>query len=187
MSKNNKEVTPAVVADSPQNPQDKKGRPTPTRAEREAQNRRPLIVDKKAHKDQVKASRAKAQEGMARGEERFLLPRDKGEQRRFIRDWVDARFSIGEVLIPVMIVVILVMSIPNETIVYYAMISMWAFVLAAIVDALIMGRQLTKRLSVKFGADKIQKGTKWYAAMRAVQMRILRLPKPQTKYGQWPS
>ena len=31
----------------------------------------------------------------------------------------------------------------------------------------------------KFGAERVEKGLGWYAAMRSIQMRFLRLPKPQ--------
>ena len=38
----------------------------------------------------------------------------------------------------------------------------------------------------KFGADRVEKGLGWYAAMRIIQMRFMRLPKPQVKRGQHP-
>jgi len=89
-----------------------KGRPTPTRKEREAANLRPLVSsDRKAagqaSKAQVASERQRARIGLANGEEKYLPARDKGPQRRFIRDYVDARFSVGEILIPVMFVVII--------------------------------------------------------------------------------
>jgi hypothetical protein len=37
--------------------------------------------------------------------------------------------------------------------------------------------------TAKFGATKVEKGLGWYAAMRSIQMRFLRLPKPQVKLG----
>ena len=36
-------------------------------------------------------------------------------------------------------------------------------------------------------AARREKGLGWYAAMRALQMRFMRLPKPQVKRGQFPS
>ena len=41
---------------------------------------------------------------MKAGEERYLLARDKGPVRRFIRDFVDSRFSFIELMIPLLIV-----------------------------------------------------------------------------------
>ena len=38
----------------------------------------------------------------------------------------------------------------------------------------------------RFGADRMEKGLGWYAAMRTIQMRFLRLPKPQVKRGRKP-
>ena len=46
--------------------------------------------------------------------------------------------------------------------------------------------KFNKKLAAKFGADKVEK-VRWYAAMRALQLRPLRLPKPQVKRGQYPS
>ena len=45
---------------------------------------------------------------------------------------------------------------------------------------------LTRKIRAKFGADKAER-VRWYAAMRALQLRPLRLPKPQVKRGQYPS
>ena len=40
--------------------------------------------------------------GMKAGDEHYLLARDKGPVRRFIRDFVDARFSFIELMIPLL-------------------------------------------------------------------------------------
>ena len=44
---------------------------------------------------------------MRTGDERYLPARDKGPVRRFIRDYVDSRFSFIELLIPLMLVVLI--------------------------------------------------------------------------------
>ncbi|WBU38725.1 DUF3043 domain-containing protein [Homoserinibacter sp. YIM 151385] len=164
----------------------RKGRPTPTRAEREAANRRPLVAnDRKEARSRMNAERDRQRVGMANGEERYLPPRDKGPQKRFVRDTVDARFSIGEILLPLMFLVIFATFLPDQRVATYALLGVWAFILLAVLDCVILGQRLTKQLRDKYG-DKAEK-VRWYAAMRALQLRPLRLPKPQVKRGQHPT
>lgn len=169
-----------------------KGRPTPTRKEREAANLRPLVSDDrraaaKASRAKMAEQREKARVGMAAGEEKYLPARDKGPQRRWLRDYVDARFSVGEILIPVMFLVIVLTFVNNDLTQLIGILALWAFFIIAILDATWLGHVVTRKLSERFGADKIQRGTRWYAAMRAMQLRIIRLPKPQVKRGQFPA
>lgn len=166
-----------------------KGRATPTRREREAAQRRPLVPkDRKLAAQQNRAAQAtereKARLGMARGDERYLPIRDKGPQKRFVRDFVDARFSAGEVLMPTLVLVILTWFVP--AIADYAFLAFWAIFVLVVVDCVVLGFQITRRLSAKYGKDKVER-VRWYAAMRAIQMRVLRLPKPQVKRGAYPS
>lgn len=167
-----------------------KGAPTPTRAEREAANKRPLVPnDRKEAARQAKVKAAEARErarvGMAMGEDKYLPVRDRGPQKKYVRDYVDARFSIGEVLIPVMFLVILLTFVPSAEVQAISILLLWAFFAVAVIDVVILGFVLTKKLRAKYG-DKAEK-VRWYAAMRALQLRPLRLPKPQVKRRQYPS
>ncbi|GAA3744489.1 hypothetical protein GCM10022239_19970 [Leifsonia bigeumensis] len=169
-----------------------KGRPTPTRKEREAANLRPLVSNDrkaaaKASRAKMAEAREKARVGMAAGEEKYLPVRDKGPQRRWIRDYVDARFSVGEVLIPVMFIVIILTFINDERVQLIGIAGLWLFFLVAVIDGIILGFIVNRRLAAKFGDDKLQRGNRWYAAMRAMQLRVMRLPKPQVRRGQYPS
>ena len=103
-----------------------------------------------------------------------------------MRDYVDARFSIGEILIPVMFLVILLTLIPDAQVQTIGILALWAFFIIAVVDVVILGFLVTRKLTAKFGEDKVER-VRWYAAMRALQLRPLRLPKPQVKRGQYPS
>ncbi|WP_448809976.1 DUF3043 domain-containing protein [Agromyces bauzanensis] len=168
-----------------------KGAPTPSRAEREAARKRPLVPDdRKEAARQARAKQAEARErarvGMALGEDKYLPARDRGPQKKFVRDYVDARFSIGEVLIPVMFAVILLTFVPSAEVQAIGIMALWAFFLVAVLDVVILGFILTRKITAKFGADKAER-VRWYAAMRALQLRPLRLPKPQVKRGQYPS
>lgn len=166
-----------------------KGRATPTRREREAANQRPLVSNdrraaNKAARAKLAESRERARIGMANGEERYLRVADRGPQRRFVRDYVDARFSVGEALIPVLFVFILGSLIPQ--IANYLFLLVWLFFLASIVDAVILAAILRRKIRARFGQQSLKRGTGWYAGMRAIQLRPLRLPKAQVRRFAWP-
>jgi hypothetical protein len=168
-----------------------KGQPTPSRRAQEAANKRPLVPDdRKLAAKQARAksavAREKARIGMAAGEDKYLPLRERGPQKRFARDYIDARFNVGEFMIPVMFLVILLTFFPDPMIQTYGILALWAFFLVAIVDCVILGFILTKKIEAKFGADRAEK-VRWYAAMRALQLRVMRLPKPQVKRGQYPA
>lgn len=166
-----------------------KGRPTPPRKKQEAARKKPLIGDrskeaKKAAKEKLAEERRKYREGMAAGEEKYLPIRDKGPQRRLARNVVDARFTLGELVLPSLFIVILLSSIPDEALQYFVLIFMYLLFVGITVDAWLIGRKTMKVMAAKFGEDKVEKGIRWYAAMRSIQMRMMRLPKPQVKRGE---
>jgi len=168
-----------------------KGAPTPTRRQQEAARKRPLVPDDRklaAREARQKAAQARerARLGMAAGEEKYLPARDRGPQKRYVRDYVDARFSVGEFLIPIMFIVILLTFIPDPYVQTYGILGLWAFFIIAVVDSVILGFIVTKKLERKFGAGNVER-VRWYAAMRALQLRVMRLPKPMVKRGQYPS
>lgn len=182
--------TPAAPEPAPEAPTGPgKHRPTPSRAEQEAARKRPLVADTKEARARAKAdlatAREKARIGMANGEEKYLPARDKGPQRRFVRDLVDSGWHVGELLMPLMLAVILVSLVQIQAVVYYAFVGLWVFIIFVVGDMLITSNRAKKLARAKFG-DRTEKGLGWYAAMRTVQMRFMRLPKPQVKRGQRP-
>ena len=167
-----------------------KGRATPTRAEQEAARRRPLVADTKEAKARAKADlavqRDRARAGMAAGEDKYLPVRDKGLQRKFVRDFIDSGWHLGEAVMPAMVLVILATFVPVPAIQYYSFIGLWIFILFVIGDMIISAIRIKQAARKKFGADRIEKGLGWYGAMRIIQMRFMRLPKAQVKRGQHP-
>lgn len=164
-----------------------KGRATPTRHEREAMRRRPLVADTKEAKQRARAElaakRDQARAGMAKGDERYLPARDKGPQRRFLRDYVDGGWHLAEFVMPAMVVVILLTFINVPLIQFYSFIALWGFILLVILDMVLTAWRAKRATRAQFGADKLERGSGWYAAMRSMQMRFLRLPKPQVRRG----
>jgi hypothetical protein len=171
-----------------------KGRPTPSRKEQEAARKRPLVVNDRAERrrrerEAAAVAREKQRIGMANGDERFLPARDRGVQRRWVRDYVDARWSVGELIVPVVVIYLIVSFIPNQpdVIVLAELMSLWALLIVTGIDAFFLGRTVHKGLAAKFGADKVERGVRFYAAVRSVYMRVLRVPRPQAKRGDYPA
>jgi len=165
-----------------------KGQATPTRKKQEAANKRPLVPDDRklaAKQARAKSSAARdvARAGMAAGVDKYLPLRERGLQKRYARDYVDARFNVGELMIPIMFLVILLTTIPSVDV--YAIFALWAFFIVAVIDCIVLGFILTKKIEAKFGAEKAER-IRWYSAMRALQLRPMRLPKPQVKRRQYP-
>jgi hypothetical protein len=169
-----------------------KGRATPTRKEQEAARKQPLVpsdrrLAARQSREQVALQRDRARVGQARGEEKYLPLRDKGPQKRYVRDFVDARFSLGETLLPILVLVILTYFLPAQFS-SIALIAVWGIIILVVADGLYLGARVSKGLADKFGGkDRVEKGVRWYAFMRAIQLRPMRLPKPQVKRGQFPS
>ncbi|MFT4135713.1 DUF3043 domain-containing protein [Microbacterium sp.] len=185
--------TPSASApDAPEAPAGPgKNRPTPSRAEREAARKRPLVADTKEARARAKAElaakRERARQGMAAGEERYLPARDRGPQRRFARDFTDAGLHLGEAMMPAMVVVILLSLIPITAVSYWGFVALWVYILFVVGDMVILSIRVKRAAAAKFGKERMEKGLGWYASMRTIQMRFMRLPKPQVKLFQYPS
>ena len=82
--------------------------------------------------------------------------------------------------------VMLVLSLMPGIFATLSILIIWAFLALAVLDVVILGFRLKRLLSERFGEENIQRGFRWYAAMRALQFRMLRMPKPQVKRGQYP-
>ena len=167
----------------------KKGRPTPSRKEAEAANKAKAKVPR-TRKEQAAARRsarsenaARVREGMRTGDERMLLARDQGPVKRFLRDYVDSRFLVLEVLLPVMLVVVLFGWTGSRAIASYLNTAMFAMLLLVAVESVRLRFKIRKELAARF-PDAPLRGTTSYTILRALQVRFLRQPKPQVKIGQ---
>lgn len=183
----------ASLTDSKQtrDPQAPKGRPTPKRSEAQSQRRsvaNTSMTRKEAAKRQREERRAaldRQRQALASGDERYLPARDKGPVRKLARDFIDSRFNIAEFFLP-MAVVILVLSMVRVPALQTIALLLWLVVIVLIVlDSFVTGYRLKKRLAERFPDDN-KRGAVAYALMRSLQMRRLRLPKPQVKRGERP-
>ncbi|AXE26095.1 DUF3043 domain-containing protein [Streptomyces globosus] len=181
----------SAESSQPRDPQAPKGRPTPKRAVAQSQ-RKAVVASTGNRKEDMRRARerrrvelARQREALANGDERYLPARDKGPVRRFVRDFVDSRFSVAEMFLP-LAVIILVLSMVRVPSIQNAALLLWLAVIALIiVDSVALAFRLRKALNERF-ADQPRRGAVAYGLMRTLQMRRLRLPKPQVKRGERP-
>jgi Protein of unknown function (DUF3043) len=165
-----------------------KGRPTPTRKEAEAaaRERAKAPMDKKAAQKVLRERRvesnSKVRQGMKTGEERYLPARDKGPVKRFIRDFVDARLSIAEFLLPVLIVIMVMQYSHSDKMIQLGTALMSTTILVVALDTAWLLFRVKRSLRTKL-PDEPLKGVTFYTVMRVLQLRWMRMPKPQVKIG----
>ena len=167
-----------------------KGRPTPKRSEAQ-QARKKRMTPPRSRKEaaalqreRMRADREKRVKGMQSGDERYLPARDRGPVRHFVRDYVDSRRSVGEFLLPLLLV-ILVLSFLGESMVWArsATATLWLMMIVlTTLDTTLLVWRLGRQLKARFPGTST-KGAKLYGVMRSSQLRPLRMPKPQVKAG----
>jgi hypothetical protein len=167
-----------------------KGRPTPKRSE--AQRRRggpvaPPPATRKEAARRVRAEGAKKRQaikaGTRSGDERAMMARDRGPVRRLARDLVDSRRHAGVLLIPATILPLLADLSPNLK-VRAVGVSIWlATVVATVLDMVITGLVVRRRIAKDFPQETKLRGHVGYAVVRTAQFRRFRLPPPQVSPG----
>jgi hypothetical protein len=165
-----------------------KGRPTPKRAEAEKRRRQPITAPsnrKEAYKrvrERQASERVKARQGMAKGEEKYLLKRDKGPVRRLARDYVDGRRTVGSYLMYGMFAIVALSLMPVTAAKLLVLFAPPLLLAVVFVEGILLSRGIKKKAAELY-PDEDTKGVGLYAAMRAMQIRRLRVPAPQVKPG----
>ncbi|MFI5676204.1 DUF3043 domain-containing protein [Streptomyces cellulosae] len=182
---------PLTNSKQTRDPQAPKGRPTPKRSEAQSVRRSVATTTtsrkeaSKRQRDERRAQLERQRQALATGDERYLPARDKGPVRKFARQFIDSRFNVAEFFLP-MAVVILVLSMVRVGSLQSIALLLWLVVIVLIVlDSIASGFRLKKKLAERF-PDENRRGAVAYALMRSLQMRRLRLPKPQVKRGERP-
>ena len=178
------EVTP--TSDTTSGAAAGKGRPTPKRNVAQAANKRPLVPDdrraaRKAQREKSRVDRERSYQAMQTGDERYMPAKDKGPVRRYVRDFVDARWNLGEFFLPVAFIFLFATFFTTQypQLSIFVMLGLYGFLFLTIVDVWLLWRSLKKRLTAKFG--EVPRGLVMYTVTRAYQLRRSRLPKPMSK------
>lgn len=158
----------------------KKDRPTPSRKEAEAARRQRVNRTLSKREARQEASRAARAQRMRTVSARELMP-----EKVLLRDYVDSRRSLGEFLLPSLVVILattfLGAALPRLTLIMTA--AMYLYILLVLLDGFLMWRGFKKVLAARLpGADP--RGLAMYGMNRAIQIRRFRVPPPRVKRGQ---
>jgi hypothetical protein len=167
-----------------------KGRPTPTRKEAEAAAKARARSAPRTRKEQAAAQRSTRSESsksvrqaMREGDERYYPARDKGPERRFVRDFVDSRFSLVELVIPLLVATMILGYSGNDQLARIGNTLLLGTVVVVAMDLFVLRFRLKRAFAPRF-PGKSTKGLTYYAVTRAMQMKFMRLPKSQVRIGQ---
>ena len=167
----------------------KKNRPTPKRKEAQAArkvNALAPVVSKerrKRDKEETRARRAEQRIAYMRGDENALPARDRGVAKRWVRNYIDSRRTIGEYFMPLIFGVLILTVIPNRYIQLAAIFLMYLAMLYTFVSGFFMTRKIRKEVEARFPGEPT-KGIGMYGFLRSTQMRRMRAPSPQVKRGE---
>ncbi len=128
-------------------------------------------------------SNAKVRQAMRTGDDRYLPARDKGPVKRFLRDYVDARLSVAEFLLPLLLVIMVVLQYtPNDTAVQVGLYLWQALLLVIVVDTGWLIFRSKRALRAQFPEESLKGTTLLHGAARDAD--ALPAPaKPQVRLG----
>jgi hypothetical protein len=187
-----KQAAPVEEPGAPEPSGTGKGRPTPSRKEAEAARKQSLRLPKdpkaarKAARDRDRDARAQQRAAIMAGDERALPLRDQGPVRRYVRDFVDSRFTVAEYFIFVALAVLVMGFIPNPVVQLAVSISWMALIAIVAFDEIFLLVRLNSALRKRFPDKAERKGAMWYAGLRTLQLRRFRLPPPRVRRGETP-
>ena len=116
------------------------------------------------------------------GDERYLMARDKGPVRKFIRDFVDSRRTLAEFFLPVILVILALSLIGSPEVQLFTTMLWMAALILVMLDLFVLWFRVKREVRKRF-PDDAGRGHMLYTVARATQIRRLRLPKPTVKPG----
>jgi hypothetical protein len=157
----------------------KKDRPTPSRKEAEAARRQRVnrtLSPKEARRLSSQQNRAQRM--------RAVNAREAAPEKALMRDFVDARFSLGEFLLPSLVVILALsfLTAVYPTVSAITTVLMYVFILAVLLDSYIMWRGFKRVLAERL-PDAPTRGLMMYGVNRSIQIRRFRMPSPRLKRG----
>lgn len=178
-----------------------KGRATPKRREAEQRKRGPVAPPPRTTREAMKRARGnkenrkelaakrreirvKQRERMMAGDEKYLMPRDRGPVKAYIRDAVDSRRNLLGLFMPLAILIFVALLVPDQRVQSLTTLLCLLMLVAMVFEGVLSGRRITRRVREKFPKEPVRGlSVGWYAFIRASQIRKLRVPKPRVVPG----
>ncbi|WP_203938825.1 DUF3043 domain-containing protein [Spirilliplanes yamanashiensis] len=151
-------------------------------AEKAPENRREAY---RQLRDRQRAERAEATAGMKAGDERYLLPRDRGPERSLVRDVVDSRRTVGTYFFGGALVVLIGSQPMMPKVVQLGTNILWVILAAGVViDSILIARKVKRLVRERFPKSDQRLGSLYlYGIMRGLTFRRMRIPKPKVEIG----
>jgi len=155
--------------------------PPPPRTQREASK---LARQNRPSKDARREASADRRRRMDAGDDRVLLPRDRGPVRAYVRDIVDSRPHVIGLFLPLAALVVIAALVQVPAVQTYITLFTFLMLAVMIIEGTLLGYQVTRRARAKFPDESISPiATGWYSFSRATQPRRMRVPKPKVDRG----
>jgi hypothetical protein len=178
--RNSQPATPDPTTTLESAPSGKKDRPTPTRKEAEAARRQRMNTTLSKKQSRAAASRQSRSERM-----KTISAREAVPEKVLMRDYIDARFNLGEFLLPSVVVILAVTLLGSywPAVTLIATLAMYLFIIGVFVDGYLMWRGFKKVLAKRLPKAS-PKGLLLYGMTRSTQIRRFRSPAPRIKRGE---
>jgi Protein of unknown function (DUF3043) len=166
----------------------RKGRRTPKRSEAEGRRRQPFTAPKdrkeasRTYRARDRDTRARRADAMRRGEEWAMPARDRGPVKALARDYVDSRRRVSEFYMYGLIVLMALLFVRKPVVQTIVPLIVLVAVLVMLAEGLFIGRRVRSLAEERLPGESTR-GVRLYAAMRALQIRGLRVPKPRVRPG----
>lgn len=143
-------------------------------------------VAAKLSRERQREIREESRRGMMAGDERYLLPKDKGPVRKLARDVVDSRYNVATILFFGLFASLLLASGVFPPLVRSVANGLLVFlILATLVDTVLTVRKIRGLIAKRLPKEtQGLRGLYFYVLMRSISLRRMRIPKPQVRVGQ---
>ena len=137
-------------------------------------------------RERRREQRAETLEGMRRGDEKYLLPRDRGPERALVRNIVDSRRTVGTWFFGGALVVLIGSSAAMPPLIRLVSNLLWVLLaVGVIVDGVLISRKIKKLVGERFpNTTQKRRSLYMYGIMRSITFRRMRVPKPQIDIGE---